>query len=139
MRRRRSRYLLAATTVSGAAAKESESELVEGLTLPAKEAEQRVRRAQRGAEREELLASLEELAAWYRDLVVVAVGAESAVVNADRVELLRADATADRAHPAEQAAELVRDVWRVAREFNVNASLALEALFIGLHREFRAP
>ena len=60
-------------------------------------------------------------------------------MNADRVELLRADATADRSRPAEQAAELVRDAWRVAREFNVNAPLALEALFIGLRREFRAP
>ena len=49
---------------------------VQGLELPAREAEQRVRRAQRGAEREELLAQLEELASWYRDLVVVGVGAE---------------------------------------------------------------
>ena len=54
------------------------------LDLPTREAEQRVRRAARGAEREELLASLEELASWYRDLVVVAVGAERAVVHADR-------------------------------------------------------
>ena len=82
-------------------------------------------------------ASLEELAAWYRDLVVVVAGAESAVVNADRVELLRADASEARGRAAEQAAELVRESWRVAREFNVNASLALEALFIGLRREFR--
>ena len=48
----------------------------QGLELPTREAEQRVKRAQRGAEREELLAQLEELASWYRDLVVVAAGAE---------------------------------------------------------------
>ena len=59
---------------------------VQGLELPAREAEQRVRRAQRGAEREELLAQLEELAAWYRDLVVVAVGAERAAVHVDRLD-----------------------------------------------------
>ena len=55
----------------GAEARELEEVKVQGLELPAREAEQRVRRAQRGAEREELLAQLEELAAWYRDLVVV--------------------------------------------------------------------
>ena len=48
---------------------------------------------QRGAEREELLASLEELASWYRDLVVVAAGAEAAIVHADRLDLLLADGT----------------------------------------------
>ena len=56
---------------------ELEEVKVQGLELPAREAEQRVRRAQRGAEREELLAQLEELASWYRDLVVVGVGAEA--------------------------------------------------------------
>ena len=62
---------------------------------------------QRGAEREELLASLEELASWYRDLVVVAVGAEQAVVHADRLDTLREDGTRERAPDAEAAAELV--------------------------------
>ncbi len=54
----------------GQAAKESAEQGLEALDLPTREAEQRVRRVQRGAERDELLASLEELAAWYRDLVV---------------------------------------------------------------------
>ena len=48
----------------GAEAKEQEEAAIEGLDLTAREAEQRVRRAGRGAEREELLASLEELASW---------------------------------------------------------------------------
>ncbi len=44
---------------------------------PAREAEQFVKRVARGAEREELLATLDELSAWYRDLVVVAAGADA--------------------------------------------------------------
>ena len=31
---------------------------------------------------------------------------------------------------------LVRDAWRVFEEFNVNPSLALEALFVQLQRAF---
>ena len=126
--------LLAAASARGARAKERESEVVDGLDLPTREAEQRVRRAQRGAEREELLASLEELAAWYRDLVVVAAGAERAVVHADRLDDLRADAERGLAPGAERAAELVRETWRSMEEFNVNPSLALEALFVRLRR-----
>ena len=56
-------------------ARDLEEARIEGLELPAREAETRVKRAARGAEREELLAQLEELGAWYRDLVAVAVGA----------------------------------------------------------------
>jgi DNA polymerase-3 subunit delta' len=110
---------------------------VQGLELPAREAEQRVRRAQRGAEREELLAQLEELAAWYRDLVVVAVGAERAVVHADRLEHLRSDATRERLAGAERAAEAVRETWRKLEEFNLTPHLALEALFVKLGWELR--
>ena len=40
---------------------------------------------------------LEELAAWYRDLVAVAVGAESAAIHRDKLAELRLDATRDRA------------------------------------------
>jgi DNA polymerase-3 subunit delta' len=78
--------VLAASRERGARAKEAAEAALEGLDLPAREAEQRVRRAARGAEREELLASLEELALWYRDLVVAGAGAEAAVVHADRLE-----------------------------------------------------
>ena len=67
-------------------AKEREEAALEGLDLTAREAEQRVRRAARGAEREELLASLEELASWYRDLVAAAAGAEKALVHVDRAD-----------------------------------------------------
>ena len=127
--------LLEASRERAAAAKEQAESALEGLELPAREAEQRVRRAARGAEREELLDSLDELASWYRDLVVTGVGADSAVVHADRLTELREDATPDRLGGAERAAELVRETWRALEEFNLNASLALEALFLRLREE----
>ena len=116
----------------GATARDAAQEALEGFELPAREAEQRVKRAQRGAEREELLATLEELAAWYRDLVVVGAGADDAVVHSDRLEELREDATRERLACAELACEAVRATWRNAEELQVNASLALEALLIEL-------
>jgi DNA polymerase III subunit delta' len=130
--------VLAAAAALGAEAKEREQAALDERGLPARESEQRVRRAQRGAERESFLASLEELAAWYRDLVVVEAGAESAVVHADRLDDLRADAALGVGGGAGRAAELCRDTWRAAEEFNVNPSLALEALFVRLRRELVA-
>ncbi|MBA3475674.1 MAG: hypothetical protein H0T10_02845 [Actinobacteria bacterium] len=128
--------LLESARAAGAAATErAEAELV-GIELTARESEQRLRRVQRGAERDELLASLEELAAWYRDLVVVAAGAEEATVHADRLDVLRGDATRERAADGETAAELVRDTWRALEEFNLNPTLAVEALFVRLRRAF---
>jgi DNA polymerase-3 subunit delta' len=126
--------LLDAADARGEEAKERERGLVEGLDLPARDVDQRVRRAQRGGEREELLAGLEGLEAWYRDLVVVAAGAEAAVVNADRLEELREDAGLGLGDGAVAAAEAVRATWRALEEFNLNASLALEALFVRIHR-----
>jgi len=119
-------------------AKEKAEEGLELLDLPAREAEQRVRRAARGAERDELLAALEELASWYRDLVVAAVGAERAVVHADRLAVLAEDATTERLAGAERACEIVRETWRALEEFNLSPPLALEALFVRLRRELGA-
>jgi DNA polymerase III subunit delta' len=119
----------------GQAAKEQAERDVEPLDLTAREAEQRIRRIQRGAERDELLASLEELAAWYRDLVVSAVGADRALVHADRAEELAVDGTTERLVGAERACELVRETWRALEEFNLSPGLALEALFVRLRRE----
>jgi DNA polymerase-3 subunit delta' len=119
-------------------AKEVAEEEVELLDLPTREAEQRVRRAARGAERDELLAALEELASWYRDLVVTAVGAERAVVHADRLAVLAEDATTDRLAGAERACEIVRETWRAFEEFNLSPPLALEALFVRLRKELGA-
>ena len=118
-----------------AEARAREEVRIQDLDLSAREAEQRVKRAARGAEREELLAQLEELAAWYRDLVAVAVGAESAAVHVDKLAELRADASRDRLLGAERAAEAVREAWRRFEEFNLSPQLALEALFVRLRRE----
>jgi len=126
-----------AMKAAGARAREAEEQEVERRGLSGRDAEQRLRRAQRGAEREELLASLEELASWYRDLGVVGAGAEAAAVHADMLDALRDDA-ADSAvvAAAPDAAELARQAWREAEEFNVNAGLALEALFVRIRRVF---
>jgi DNA polymerase-3 subunit delta' len=113
----------------------AEQEL-EGRELPAREAEQWLRRAARGAEREELLLALEELGAWYRDLVAVAVGAERATIHVDHLDSLREDASPDRAPAAETAAGLVRQTWRELQELQLQAPLAFEALFVQLRRAF---
>jgi DNA polymerase III subunit delta' len=120
------------------ARKEAEEEL-ESLDLPQREAEQRVRRAARGAEREEILLALDELAAWYRDLVVVAAGAPQVAIHADRLAALAEDGTRDRMPGAEAAAETVRETWRLFEELQLQAGLALEALFVRLRRELAAP
>jgi DNA polymerase III subunit delta' len=122
----------------GVAARDVEDVKVRGLELPAREAEQRVKRAQRGAEREELLAQLEELASWYRDLVVVGVGADGAAMHVDRIAELRADASRERVLGAERAAEAVRETWRRLEEFNLAPQLALEALFVQVASELAA-
>jgi DNA polymerase III subunit delta' len=127
--------VLASVRATGAAAREAAEQTLEGLALPAREAEQRVRRAGFGAEREELLANLEELAAWYRDLVVAAAGAPDAVIHFDRLDDVREDATRERMLGAERASEEVRDVWRAYEEFNLNPGLALDALFVRLKGE----
>jgi len=129
--------LLAASSAAGEEARAREQAVVDGLDLSSRDADQRVRRAQRGAERDELLAGLEELEAWYRDLVVVSVGADDAAVYADRLEALRTDAELGVGEGAVAAAEAVRETWRALEEFNLNASLALEALFVRLGRLLR--
>jgi DNA polymerase III subunit delta' len=125
--------LLGVAREKGGEAREREQALVDTLDLPARDAEQRVKRAQFGAERDELLAGLEGLEFWYRDLVLMAAGAEGAVVHADRVDDLREDVTA-AADGAVEAAESVRETWRALEEFNLNATLALEAMFVRVRR-----
>ena len=127
--------LLALASERAAAARAAAEQAVAGRDLPDREAEQHVRRAERGAEREEILFALEELAAWYRDLVVVAAGAERAVIHFDRLAELTEDANVERMLGAERAAEAVRETWRSFEEFNVSPPLALEALFVRVQRE----
>jgi DNA polymerase III subunit delta' len=109
------------------------------LDLTTREREQRTRRAMRGAEREEILLCLEELEAWYRDLVVVAAGAETAAAHVDRLDALRADASVEQLPGAEAAAEAVRETWRLFEELQLQAGLAVEALFVKLRLELAVP
>jgi DNA polymerase-3 subunit delta' len=121
----------------GAEARAKAELALEGSDLPKRELDQRLRRVERGAEREELLAMLEELAAWYRDLVAVAVGAGEVLAHSDRAAELRADGTLERLAAAEEAAELVRGAFRRMQALNLNQTLALEALFVRLHELYR--
>jgi DNA polymerase-3 subunit delta' len=130
--------LLAVAAARAEEAREQEQSVVDTLDLPARDAEQRVKRAQRGAERDELLAALEGLEAWYRDLVVVGAEAAAAVVHADRLEDLHEDVSLGAAEGAAEAAAAVRETWRALEEFNLNPSLALEALFVRLRRALAA-
>jgi DNA polymerase-3 subunit delta' len=126
----------AALRERGDAARTRAEEEIAGRDLTKRDAEQHVRRVQRGAEREELLASLEELSSWYRDLLAMSVGATAAIVHRDRAAELTADAAPERIGPAEEAAEIVRDTWRLLVEFNANVPLALEALLVRLRDSF---
>jgi DNA polymerase-3 subunit delta' len=118
-------------------ARETEEARIADLDLTARDADQRVKRAARGAEREELLAQLEELGAWYRDLVAVGVGAPRAAIHLDRLAELEEDATRERLVGAEHAAEAVRATWRELEEFQLAPQLALEALFLRIERELK--
>jgi DNA polymerase-3 subunit delta' len=118
-------------------ARSAAEEAVAVRELPDREADQYVRRAERGAEREEILLALEELATWYRDLVVVSVAAERAVIHFDRLAELTEDSGVGGLG-AEEAAEAVREAWRAFEEFNVSPPLALEALFVRLRRALAA-
>ena len=111
---------------------------LEWLDLPPREAELRRRRADLGAQREGVLEALEELAAWYRDLICVAVGAEDVVAHYDHLPSLCTDASVERIAGAERAVELVRETWRAYEEFNLQPKLALEALLVQLRRELAA-
>src|SRR5262249_59173224 len=101
------RALMEGVAARGARAKADAERENDERGFEGRDADQRVRRLQRGAERDEVLALLEELEAWYRDLIAVGVGAESAVVHGDRVDRLTEDATPERLDPAEPACERV--------------------------------
>ena len=127
--------VLALGTGAADEAKERVEKELEWLDLTEREAEQRRRRAEFGAQRESVLEALDELAAWYRDLVCVSVGAEAAVVHFDHLAVLRQDASVEGIAAAGEAAETVLATWRAFEELNLQPALALEALFVRLRRE----
>jgi DNA polymerase-3 subunit delta' len=124
------RAIVESARAAGERAAEADAEDAEGT---ARELEQRARRVARGAEREEIVAALDVLAGWYRDLVVVALGAREAALNSDRLADLEQDTSSVAADAAALAAEAVAETRRDF-ELNVNPMLALDALFIRLRR-----
>ncbi|MGZ4398606.1 MAG: DNA polymerase III subunit [Gaiellaceae bacterium] len=130
------RRLVEAIEERGAEARARAQERLADSTLPKRELELHLRRVQRGAERDELFAMLEELAGWYRDLAAAAIGATDALVHVDRAEELHEDGTRERLAGAAEAAELVRATRRRLAEFNANSGLALESLLIRVHALF---
>ena len=66
---------------------------------------------------------------------MVATGAQSAAIHSDRLAELGEDATLERLAGAERRVRGRAQVWRELEEFNLNAELALEALFVRLRRE----
>jgi DNA polymerase-3 subunit delta' len=126
------RIIVDAARAAGEEAARTDAETSEGT---AREREQRARRVARGAEREEILGALDLLAGWYRDVLAASVGAGGVALNADRPAELGEDGARVSAPAAERAVEAVAETRR-SFELNVSPPLALEALFIRLHRAF---
>ena len=118
----------------GAVREELEREREEGVKRTAREIGDEAKRVGRRRRTELLDFGLSLSAYWLRDLAAVAVGADDAVLNRDRLDALR-DA-ADGLDPAapRRGVELVLDARR-ALELNVSEELALEALHFRLERE----
>ena len=126
--------LLGAAAARGEEAREREQALVDTLDLTTRDADQRVQRA----------------AAWRRagratrgargprGLVPRSRGRRGRSRRSGDsrrpLDELREDVAAGAAEGAIEAAEVVREVWRALEEFNLNPSLALEALFVRLRR-----
>jgi DNA polymerase-3 subunit delta' len=99
----------------------------------AREYETQARRARRREHTASLDLSLHLVGAWFRDLIAVATGCEDQLLNADRLDLLRADAQGrDVAHLIDSVALV--DETRQRLERNVLEDLALEVLFDRLRR-----
>ena len=105
------------------------------LELSGREAEQRIRRSQRGAERDELLAC------WRSSNGGTATSsssrrapkAPSSTSTASTTSAPTRRSTGSRR--AERACEIVRAAWRDAEELQLSAPLALEALLVRLQQE----
>jgi hypothetical protein len=126
------RHVLAVAARRGEEAKRHAAETAPESLTP-REREQRERRAVRAAEREEVVEALGTLGGWYRDLLACAEGAPATVLNPDRAGELVEDAAAVGGHAAERAVEAVLEVRRTF-ELQVQANLALDALFVRLQR-----
>ena len=99
-----------------------EEAAIEGLDLPAREAEQRVRSAPRAAPSAR---SCSPRSRSSRPGTATSSRSRpaptSALVHVDRLEELREDGTLERMLGAERAAERVRETWRAFEEFQLSA------------------
>ena len=127
--------VLDAATARGREAREREQEAIEGLELPTRDAEQRVRRASSAPRRRRCS----------RRSTTSAPGTATSSSSPPAPRPPSSTPTGstscarrrcgDRRRRGDAAA-LVRQAWREADEFNLNAPLMLEALFVRLRRSF---
>jgi DNA polymerase-3 subunit delta' len=110
-----------------------EDEAEAGVKRSAKDIADEAKRAGRRRRTEVLDLGLELSGNWFRDLAAVSSGAEEVVLNADRLDDLRASAASLDAARPRRAAELVQDTRR-RLDLNVSEELALEALAFRLTR-----
>lgn len=80
-------------------------------------------------EEEARLAFLEAAIAWWRDVLILASGADLPLRHAEERETLREVASRTGFHRARAALEATRRAW-LALQRNANARLALEAMFL---------
>jgi DNA polymerase-3 subunit delta' len=104
-----------------------EEEAEAGVKRSAKDIADEAKRAGRRRRTEVLDLGLELSGTWFRDLAAVSSGAEEVVLNADRLDDLRAAASSLEVSRPRRAAELVQDTRR-RLDLNVSEELALEAL-----------
>jgi DNA polymerase-3 subunit delta' len=118
-----------------AAAREAlEEDAQAGIKRSARDIADAAKRAGRRRRTEILDLGLELCAAALRDLGAVAAGAEEVVFARDRIDRLRAAATALDPARARRAAAAVQETRR-SLDLNVSEELALEALFFRVARE----
>lgn len=126
--------VLAAATARGDDARARAREaMADDESLTQREAEQRERRAGRGAEREYVIEVVETVAAWCRDLLVATNGAPDTAINADLARELSEDAKVVSSQGVEVALEAVLETRR-RFELQLQPGLALDAMFVSLRR-----
>lgn len=108
-----------------------EAEKEAGIKRSAKDLADEAKRAARRRRTEILDLGLELCGLWLRDLAALAGGAPEVVFNADRLEVLGAQAEGLDPAAARRGAELVARTRR-SLDLNVSEELALEALFFRL-------
>jgi DNA polymerase-3 subunit delta' len=93
-----------------------------------KRLDDRVKRASRRAELDELREALDTVAWWYRDVLAASLGAEDTVVHSDLADHAISDAVDETPARLIRAISILSDVRR-SLDTNVSPPLAVEALF----------